>query len=169
MRSPTLFRQIVKHYRMSAKLTPIFTLSPDLDDVCTRVVDYIGVNFRVRDEPLVAEMLGDAIQAWRLARKHGDANVAFMKGLFSRAHDLYVKRYAAFKGERYNVWYPYHESLPAFEQRQPAGYVCQMVDEPTPGNVSQRCAAFQLAARVLTGYSFTRYFEDYDVAGNFAH
>jgi len=27
-----------------------------------------------------------------------------MKGLFSRAHDLYNKRYAAFKGEKYNVW-----------------------------------------------------------------
>ncbi len=91
-----------------------------------------------------------------------------MKGLFGHAHDLYVKRYAAFKGEKYNVWYPYHESIPAFEQRQPVGYVCQVVDEPVPGNVTQRCAAFQLAARVLTGYSFTRYFENYDVARDFA-
>ncbi|CAG9186006.1 hypothetical protein [Cupriavidus pampae] len=169
MRSPTLFRQIVKQYRMSTKLTPIFTLSPDLDDICTRVVDYIGINFRIRDEPLVAEMLNDAIQAWRRARKHGDANVAFMQGLFGRAHDLYAKRYAAFKGDRYNVWYPYLESIPAFEQRQPSGYICQVVEEPVPGHVSQRCASFQLAARVLNGYSFTRYFEGYDVAGNFTH
>ncbi|SPS02669.1 hypothetical protein [Cupriavidus taiwanensis] len=165
----TLFRQIVKNYKLSAKLSPMFIVSPDLDDICTRVVDYIGVNFRVRDEPLVKEMLTDAITAWRAARKHGDANVAFMQGLFARAHDLYAKRYAAFKGEKYNVWYPYHESIPAFEQRQPAGYVCQVVDEPVPGNISQRCAAFQLAARVLTGYSFTRYFETYDVARNYSH
>ena len=165
----TLFRQIVKEYKLSAKLSPMFIVSPDLDDICTRVVDYIGVNFRVRDEPLVKEMLTDAITAWRAARKHGDANVAFMQGLFARAHDLYAKRYAAFKGERYNVWYPYHESIPAFEQRQPAGYVCQVVDEPVPGNISQRCAAFQLAARVLTGYSFTRYFETYDVARDYSH
>ena len=41
-------------------------------------------------------------------------------------------------------------------------------DEPAPGAITQRCAAFQLAARVLTGYTFTRYFENYDVAGNFA-
>ncbi|GMG95019.1 hypothetical protein RN01_25210 [Cupriavidus sp. SHE] len=168
MRS-SLFRQIVKDNKLSAKLSPIFTLSPDLDDICTRVVDYIGVNFRIRDEPLVKEMLTDAITAWRAARKHGDPNVAFMKGLFARSHDLYVKRYAAFKGEKYNVWDPFHESIPSFEQRQPTGYICQVVEEPVPGDISQRCAAFQLAARVLTGYSFTRYFENYDVAGNFAH
>jgi len=167
MRS-SLFRQIVKDYKLSAKLSPVFSLSPDLDDICTRVVDYIGVNFRVREEPLVKEMLADGIAAWRAARKHGDPNVAFMKGLFSRAHELYGKRYAAFKGEKYNVWYPFHESIPAFEQRQPEGYVCRVVDEPAPGAITQRCAAFQLAARVLTGYTFTRYFENYDVAGNFA-
>lgn len=164
----SLFRQVVKEYKLSAKLSPVFIVSPDLDDVCTRLVDYIGVNFRVRDEPLVKEMLMDALEGWRAARKLGDPNVAFVKGLFARAHDLYVKRYAAFKGEKYNVWYPYHESIPAFEQRQPPGYVCQVVDEPVPGNVTQRCAAFQLAARVLTGYSFTRYFENYDVARDFA-
>ncbi|KAI3602996.1 hypothetical protein D8I24_3174 (plasmid) [Cupriavidus necator H850] len=168
MRS-TLFRQIAKEYKLSAKLSTVFIVSPDLDDVCTRVVDYIGVNFRVREEPLVKEMLSDALLAWRATRKQGDANVAFMKGLFGRAHDLYAKRYAAFKGEKYNVWYPYHESIPAFEQRQPSGYACQVVDEPVPGNVTQRCAAFQLAARVLTGYSFTRYFENYDVARDFSH
>lgn len=165
----SLFRQIAKEYKLSAKLSPVFIVSPDLDDVCTRVVEYIGVNFRVREDPLVKEMLTDAIAAWRAARKHGDANVAFVKGLFGRAHDLYAKRYAAFKGEKYNVWYPYHESIPSFEQRQPIGYVCQVVDEPVPGNVTQRCAAFQLAARVLTGYSFTRYFENYDVARDFAY
>ncbi|MFJ4291222.1 hypothetical protein ACIP1U_15780 [Cupriavidus sp. NPDC089707] len=168
MRS-SLFRQIVKEYKLSAKLSPVLSLSPDLDDICTRVVDYIGVNFRVSDEPLVKEMLADGITAWRNARKHGDPNVAFMMGLFSRAHELYGKRYAAFKGEKYNVWYPFHESIPAFEQRQPEGYVCRVVDEPAPGEITQRCAAFQLAARVLTGYTFTRYFENYDVAGNFAH
>ena len=168
MRS-SLFRQIVKEYKLSAKLSPVLSLSPDLDDICTRVVDYIGVNFRVREEPLVKEMLADGITAWRAARKHGDPNVAFMMGLFSRAHELYGKRYAAFKGEKYNVWYPFHESIPAFEQRQPEGYVCRVVDEPAPGEITQRCAAFQLAARVLTGYTFTRYFENYDVAGNFTH
>ncbi len=68
----SLFRQIVKEYKLSAKLSPVFIVSPDLDDVCTRVVDYIGVNFRVREEPLVKEMLTDAIAAWRAARKHGD-------------------------------------------------------------------------------------------------
>ncbi|EKZ98881.1 hypothetical protein ACUXQ2_005501 [Cupriavidus metallidurans] len=168
MRS-SLFRQVVKENKLSVKFAPIFTLSPDLDDVCTRVVDYIGVNFRVRDEPLVKEMLLDAITAWRAARKLGDPNVAFMQGLFARSHDLYEKRYAAFKGERYNVWDPFHESIPSFEQRQPDGYVCQVVEERVPGTVTQRCAAFQLAARVLTGYAFSRYFESYDVAGKFAH
>ncbi|MBY4898635.1 hypothetical protein [Cupriavidus sp. AU9028] len=165
----SLFRQVVKEYKLSAKLSPVFIVSPDLDDVCTRLVDYIGVNFRVREEPLVKEMLTDALAGWRAARKRGDPNVAFVKGLFGRAHDLYAKRYAAFKGEKYNVWCPYEESIPAFEQRQPAGYICQIVDEPAPGNVTQRCAAFQLAARVLTGSCFTRYFENYDVARDFAH
>ncbi len=62
MRS-TLFRQIAKEYKLSAKLSTVFIVSPDLDDVCTRVVDYIGVNFRVREEPLVKEMLSDALLA----------------------------------------------------------------------------------------------------------
>ncbi|KAI3593361.1 hypothetical protein D9X30_1671 (plasmid) [Cupriavidus sp. U2] len=168
MRS-SLFREVIKQHHLSAKLSPVFTLSPDLDVICTRVVDYVGANFRLREEPLIKEMLTDGIEAWRAARKHGDPSVAFMKGLFARAHDLYNKRYAAFKGEKYNVWYPFHESIPAFEQRQPEGYVCQVVDEPVPGEISQRCAAFQLAARVLNGYEFSRYFESYDVAGNFAH
>ena len=168
MRS-SLFREVIKQHNLSAKLSPVFTLSPDLDEICARLVDYIGTNYRVREEPLIKEMLTDGIAAWRAARKHGNPSVAFMKGLFSRAHDLYNKRYAAFKGEKYNVWYPFHESIPAFEQRQSAGYVCQVVDEPVPGEISQRCAAFQLAARVLTGYAFSRYFESYDVAGNFAH
>lgn len=165
----SLFRQIVKEYRLSAKLSPVFIVSPELDDACTRVVDYIGINFRVRDEPLVKEMLVDAIAAYRAARKHGDANVAFMKGLFSRAHEVYAKRYAAFKGEKYTVWYPFHEPIPAFEARQAEGYVCRVVDEPCPGTITQRSAAFQLAARVLTGHSFRRYFEEYDVAGDYSH
>lgn len=168
MRS-SLFSEVIKQHNLSTKLSPVFNLSPDLSDICARVVDYVGKNFQVREDPLVKEMLMDGIAAWRLARKSGDPSVAFMKGLFSRSHDLYTKRYAAFKGEKYNVWYPFHESIPSFEQRQPAGYVCQVVDEPVPGDISQRCAAFQLAARVLTGYAFSRYFENYDVAGNFSH
>ena len=59
----SLFRQIAKEYKLSAKLSPVFIVSPDLDDVCTRVVEYIGVNFRVREDPLVKEMLTDAIAA----------------------------------------------------------------------------------------------------------
>lgn len=165
----SLLRQIAKEYKLSAKLSPVFILSPDLDDACTRVVDYIGVNFKVREEPLVKEMLVDAITAWRAARKHGDPSVAFMKGLFGRAFDLYQRRYAAFKGEKYTVWYPFQEPIPAFEQRQLPGYVCQVVNEPVPGLVTQRSAAFQLAARVLTSHSFCRYFEEYDVARDYAH
>lgn len=165
----SLFRQIAKEYKLSTKLSPVFILSPDLDDACTRVVDYIGVNFRVREEPLVKEMLVDALTAWRAARKEGDPSIAFMRGLFGRAFDLYAMRYAAFKGEKYTVWYPFNEPIPAFEQRQAPGYVCQVVNEPVPGTVTQRSAAFQLAARVLTGHSFCRYFEEYDVARDFAH
>lgn len=164
----SLFRAVVKQYKLSPKLSPAFTVSPELIDVCSRVVDYIGLNFCIREEPLVKEMLVDAIQSYRAARKAGDANIAFMQGLFSRSHELYEKRYAAFKGEKYNVWYPYNEPIPVFEARQEPGYVCRVVDEPCPGVVTQRSAAFQLAARVLTGHTFRRYFEEYDVAKFYA-
>ena len=60
MRS-SLFREVIKQHNLSAKLSPVFTLSPDLDEICARVVDYVGTNFRVRDEPLIKEMLTDGI------------------------------------------------------------------------------------------------------------
>ncbi|UIF88237.1 hypothetical protein [Cupriavidus sp. UYPR2.512] len=165
----SLFRQIVKEHKLSAKLSPVFICFPELDDVCTRLVDFIGLNFIVRDEPLVKEMLMDALAGYKAERKDGYGNVAFMRGLFGRAHELYAKRYAAFKGEKYTVWAPFLEPIPLFEGRQAPGYVCRMVDEPCPEPITPRSAAFQLAARVLKGPTFRRYFEEYDVCGQLAH
>ena len=164
----SLFRQIVKQHKLSAKLSPVFLCFPELDDVCTRLVDFIGLNFIVRDEPLVKEMLMDALAGYKVERKAGDGNVAFMRGLFARSHELYAKRYAAFKGEKYTVWAPFLEPLPLFEARQLPGYVCRMVDEPCPEPITPRSAAFQLAARVLKGPTFRRYFEEYDASSEHA-
>jgi hypothetical protein len=44
-----------------------------------------------------------------------------------------------------------------------------MVDEPCPDDVTPRSAAMQMAARVLSGHVFCRYFEEYDVAEELAH
>lgn len=48
---PSLFRQVVNQYKLSSKLAPVFIAFPELDDSCKRVVDFLGVNFRVREEP----------------------------------------------------------------------------------------------------------------------
>lgn len=165
----SLFRQIAKDHKLSAKLSPVFIAFPELSDACERLVDFIGPQFRVRDEPLVKEMLADAIAGYKANRKEGSGHVAFISGLFARAHDLYAKRYAAFKGEKYHVWHPFLEPIPAFEARQPQGYECRMVDEPCPFAITQRSAAFQLAARVLNGSTFRRYFDEYDACSHLVH
>ena len=56
-----------------------------------------------------------------------------------------------------------HKHIEAFETRH-EGMVTGMVDERCPENVTPRSAAFQLAARALSGENFRLYFEDYDVA-----
>jgi hypothetical protein len=165
----SLFRQVVRQYKLSTKLSPMFTVSPELADVCTRLVDFIGTTYQVRDEPLVKEMLCDAIGAYRAARSDGQQNVAFVNGLFSRSHELYLKRYAAFRGTRYDLWYPFYESIPEFERRQAHGSEFRIVDEAVPVTVTQRSAAFQLAARVLNGQTFHLYFEHYEAGVAYAH
>lgn len=165
----SLFRQLVKEYKLSPKLAPMFGAYPELSDICTQIVDFTGVNFRVREEPLAKEMLVDAIAGYRAARKaNRPPNIAFLQGLLARSHELYASRYAAFKGEKYEVWAPFAEPLPAFEERQKPGYLCRNVDEACPDIVSQRSVAFQLAARVMNGHTFHLYFEDYHVAAHFA-
>ncbi|MGT2491343.1 hypothetical protein ACU4GD_14500 [Cupriavidus basilensis] len=51
-----------------------------------------------------------------------------------------------------------------FEARQLPGYVCRLWSmSHAPSRSTPRSAAFQLAARVLKGPTFRRYFEEYDV------
>lgn len=91
----------------------MFGAYPELSDVCTQIVDFTGVNFRIRVEPLAKEMLVDAIAGYRAARKaNRPPNIAFLQGLLARSHELYASRYAAFKGEKYEVWAPFLESIP---------------------------------------------------------
>ncbi|MDR9334149.1 hypothetical protein FEP24_05792 [Burkholderia multivorans] len=79
---------------------------------------------------------------------------------------LYARRFVVRDGDRCHVWSPMFESVTAFESR--FKLAPEMVDERCPENISQKSAAFQLAARELTGETFRLYFEEYDVAHTYS-
>lgn len=162
-----VFKKIIRDYKLSSRLIPVFTLAPELELACARVADFIGEKFMGESEPLIKEMLDNGLSAYKRTRKTGNPHVAFMQGLFEHAHRLYARRYVARDGERYHVWPPILEPIPAFEARF-GGFEIGMVDERCPESITQRSAAFQLAARALTGENFRLYFEDYDVAHAFS-
>ncbi|WP_277184215.1 hypothetical protein [Caballeronia sp. BR00000012568055] len=162
------YKSIIREHRLSQKLIPIYTVSPDLELTCTRVADYIGERFIGKEGPLVAEMITSALAGYKRTKRTGDPHIAFMQGLFADAQALYARRYVARRGGKLAVWCPMTEAIPEFEQRHP-DYVFEMADERCPDHITQRTAAFQLAARVLHGEHFRRYFEEYDVAHCFDH
>ncbi|MGU7775679.1 hypothetical protein ACV229_36690 [Burkholderia sp. MR1-5-21] len=162
-----VFKKIIRDHKLSARLIPAFTLAPELELACTRVAEFIGENFIGKSESLVKEMLTEGLEGFKRVRKTGAPHVAFMQGLFAPAHLLYARRYVARDGDRYHVWSPMFEPIPAFEARH-ATLTKEMVDERCPENISQRSAAFQLASRALTGENFRLYFEEYDVAHTFS-
>jgi hypothetical protein len=162
-----VFKKIVRDHKLSSRLIPVFTLAPELELACARVADFIGENFMGDNEPLIKEMLQSGVAAFRRVRKTGEPNVAFMQGLLERAQLLYARRYVARQGDRYHVWAPMLEPIPDFEARHNE-LGTEMVDERCPDRITQRSAAFQLAARALTGENFRLYFEEYDVAHCFS-
>ncbi|WP_176060268.1 hypothetical protein [Paraburkholderia sp. BCC1876] len=162
-----VFKQIIRDHKLSSRLIPVFTLAPELELACARVADFIGERFMGETDPLVVEMLQSGLAAFKRTRKSGTPHVAFMQGLFERAHLLYNRRYVASQGEKYAVWSPMFEPIPAFEARY-GEWEIGMVDERCPEIITHRSAAFQLAARALTGESFRLYFEDYDVSHSLA-
>jgi hypothetical protein len=166
-RMSAVFKKIIRDYKLSSRLIPVFTLAPELELACARVADFIGEKFMGQAEPLVKEMLDSGLSAHKRTRKTGEPHIAFMQGLFQHAHLLYARRYVAREGERYHVWSPMLEPVPVFEARHD-GLETAMVNERCPESITQRSAAFQLAARALTGENFRLYFEDYDVAHAFS-
>ncbi len=162
-----VFKKIIREHKLSSRLIPVFTLAPELELACTRVADFIGEKFMGESEPLIKEMLDTAIAAYKRTRKTGNPHIAFMQGLFCHANLLYAKRYVARDGERYYVWPPMLEPVTEFEARHEARGT-EMVEERCPEIITQRSAAFQLAARALTGENFRLYFEDYDVAHTYS-
>jgi hypothetical protein len=162
-----VFKKIIREHKLSSRLIPVFTVAPELELACARVADFIGEKFIGESEPLIKEMLDSGIAAYKRTRKTGNPHVAFMQGLFSHAHLLYARRYVARDGERYYVWPPMLEPVTDFEARYES-LGTEMVDERCPESITQRSAAFQLAARALTGEHFRLYFEDYHVAHTFS-
>ena len=162
-----VFKKVIRDYKLSSRLIPVFTLAPELELSCARVSDFIGENFMGDAEPLVKEMLDSALESFKKARKSAESHVAFMRGFFAPACLLYARRYVARDGEKYHVWSPMLEPITAFEARH-RDLTVEMFDERCPERITQRSAAFQLAARALTGENFRLYFEDYDVAHDLA-
>jgi hypothetical protein len=161
-----VFKNIIRDYKLSTKLNRVFIVAPELDYACSRLADYIGENFRGEAGPLAKEMFESALSGYKRAKKAGNAHIAFMQGLFEPAKQLYARRYIARDGEKIHVWCPMVEAITAFEARYSALQV-ENFDEPCPDHVTERTAAFQLAARVLHGEAFRMYFEEYDVAHRF--
>src|ERR1700754_1704099 len=162
-----VFKKVIRDYKLSSRLIPVFTLAPELELSCARVSDFIGERFMGEAEPLVKEMLDSALASFKKARKSTESHVAFMRGFFAPACLLYARRYVARDGEKYHVWSPMLEPITAFEARH-RDLTVEMFDERCPERITQRSAAFQLAARALTGENFRLYFEDYDVAHHLA-
>lgn len=162
----TVFKKIIRENRLSARLVPVFTIAPELELACSQLADFIGDRFMGEREPLVREMFEDGLSAYKRVRKTGEPHVAFMQGLFQRAHLLYARRYVVRDGQNVHVWSPMFEPVTAFEARFAEG-ATEMVDEACPERITPKTAAFQLAARALTGEGFRLYFEDYDVAHSY--
>jgi hypothetical protein len=163
----TVFKKIIRENRLSARLMPVFTIAPELELACSRLADFIGERFVGESGPLIREMLEDGLLAYKRVRKSGEPHVAFMQGLFQRAHLLYARRYVARDGQNLHVWSPMFEPVTAFEARFDEG-ATEMVEEACPERITPKTAAFQLAARALTGEGFRLYFEDYDVAHDYS-
>jgi hypothetical protein len=163
-----VFKNIIRDHKLSAKLNRVFVISPELDYACSRLADYIGENFMGESGPLAAEMFASALDGYKRAKKTGNAHIAFMQGLFEPAKQLYARRYIARDGDKVHVWCPMVEAITAFEARYGALKV-ENFEERCPDHITERTAAFQLAARVLHGEAFRMYFEDYDVAHRFDH
>jgi hypothetical protein len=162
----TLFKKIIRDNRLSSHLVPVFTLAPELELACSRLAEFIGERFVGECRPLMCEMLEDGLAAYKRVRKTGEPHVAFMQGLFGRAHLLYARRYVARQAERVHIWSPMLEPVTGFEARF-VDCVTEMIDEACPERITHKTAAFQLAARALTGEGFRLYFEDYDVAHSY--
>lgn len=162
----TVFKKIIRANRLSARLMPVFTIAPELELACSRLAEFIGEHFLGESDPLIREMLEDGLSAYRRVRKSGEPHVAFMQGLFQRAHLLYARRYIARDAQTVHVWSPMFEAVTAFEARFAEG-ATEMVEEACPERITPKTAAFQLAARALTGEGFRLYFEDYDVAHSY--
>jgi hypothetical protein len=84
-----------------------------------------------------------------------------MQGLFDRAYLLYERRYIASnaRGTKSYVWRPMIDPIPAFEAEH-VGLDIRTVMESSPGHITHRAAALQLASRVLPGELFCLYLED---------
>jgi hypothetical protein len=157
------YKNIIRDHKLSHRLLQVFNVAPDLELACSRVADFVGERFMGDKGPLAAEMIESALDGYKRAKRKGDPHIAFMQGLFEPAKTLYARRYVARFGDKTSVWCPMVEAIPSFEARH-FEYKFEMVEERCPDEITERTAAFQLAARVLHGETFRRYFEEYDVA-----
>src|SRR5260370_12525550 len=80
IRMSAVFKKIIRDYKLSARLIPVFTLAPELELACARVTEFIGEKFIGEAAPLVKEMLQDALSGFTRAVNTGEPNVAFMQG-----------------------------------------------------------------------------------------
>jgi hypothetical protein len=166
--SAAVFKRVMKAHKLTQKMVPVFVTAPELEDSCERLADFLGDRFAGNENPLIFEMLENALKAFKLARKDGKPHVAFAQGLFEFSDLLYARRYVARRREALHVWYPMDESITSFEARHDK-YALEMIDEPCIEKITKRTASMQLASRVLRGEIFRLYFEDYDVAHYDAH
>ncbi|KND57720.1 hypothetical protein BVER_03543 [Candidatus Burkholderia verschuerenii] len=162
------YKNIIRDHKLSHRLNPVFTIAPELELACSRLADFIGERFMGDKRSLAAEMIKSALDGYKRVKRTGDPHIAFMQGLFEPAKLLYARRYAGRRKDKLVVWCPMVEAIPQFEARY-HDYAFEMVEERCPDHITQRTAAFQMAARVLHGEAFRRYFEEYDVAHRYDH
>jgi hypothetical protein len=157
-----IFKKFLQDHNLASRLNPVFVVLPELEGACECVFEFIGERFTGEKEPLVKEMLERALECYRTGKKNKrGAEIAFMQGLFDRASLLYERRYIASnaRGTKSYVWRPMIDPIPAFEAEH-LGLDIRTVMESSPGRITERAAALQLASRVLPGELFCLYLED---------
>lgn len=156
------FKSFLQDHNLATRLNPVFVVLPELEGACECIFEFIGERFTGEKELLAKEMLERALECYRTGKKNKrSAEIAFMQGLFDRAYLLYERRYIASnaRGTKSYVWRPMIDPIPAFEAEH-LGLDIRTVMESSPGQITHRAAALQLASRVLPGELFCLYLED---------
>lgn len=148
---------LYEELRLEVQAYRIFTAYPDLDTACTAVINFVGLRFPGKSEPLSREMIKSAFDRYKQAEL-GEANPRheFVRGLCAPAIFLYKVRYCAGEKDITAVWRPMAQSVTSFEHSHPE---ITVFNDPDPQHVNEQSATQLFAARILQSHLFLEVFQ----------